>query len=99
MSFLTRIRKKLHIAGEQFTVGANTYHGVFKILDTGTMRIYLDDAEVMAVERPGLVLIADVDASIAAGNTITRDGREYYVMKVATHRIGGVAMVKIAILA
>ena len=99
MGFLQRVKKKLGIAGEQFTVGGNTYHGVFKILDTGTMRTYLDDTEVLGATRPGLLLITDADASISVGATITRDSRTYEVLKTSTHRIGSVAVVKIAILA
>jgi len=99
MPFLQRIKKKLGIAGEDFTVGANTYRGVFKVLDTGTMRNYLDDTEVMGVTRPGLLLTTDADASISVTDTITRDGRTYEVLKVSTHRIANVAVVKIAILA
>jgi hypothetical protein len=99
MSFLTRIKKKLGVAGEEFTVGGNTYRGTFKIIDSGTLRNYLDDVELMGVTKPGLLLITDADASISPTNTITRDGRTYEVLKTSTHRIGGVAVVKVAILA
>lgn len=99
MGFLQRIKKKLGIAGEQFTVNSNTYRGVFKILDSGTMRNYLDDTEALGLTKPGLLLITDADASISVGNTIVRDGRTYEVLKTSTHRIGSAAVVKIAVLA
>ena len=99
MVIADRILKKLDKIGEQFTVNGNTYHGVFKILDTGTMRTYLDDVEVMGVVRPGLLLVTEADASVAEGDNITRDGRTYEVLKTSQHRIAGVAVVKIAILA
>lgn len=99
MGFLQRVKKKLGVGGEQFTVGGNTYRGVFKILDSGTMRNYLDDTEVLGMTRPGLLLITDADAVITAGATITRDSRTYEVLKTSTHRIGSVAIAKLAILA
>jgi len=99
MVIADRILKKLDKIGEQFTVNSNTYRGVFKILDTGTMRTYLDDVEVMGVVRPGLLLVTKADASVAEGDHITRDGRTYEVLKTSQHRIAGVAVVKIAILA
>jgi hypothetical protein len=98
MGFLQRIKKKLGIAGEEFTIGANTYTGAFRILDSGTLRNYLDDVEIMGVTKPALLLVTDADAAISVSDTITRDGRTYTVLKTSTHRIGGAAMVKIAIL-
>jgi hypothetical protein len=97
--FLERLINKLAKVGEQFTVGANTYRGVFKVLDTGTMRNYLDDVEVMGVVRPGLLLTTRGDAVISVGDTIARDGRTYEVLKTSQHRIGSVAVVKLVILA
>lgn len=94
-----RIIKKLDQIGEQFTVNGNTYCGVFKILDTGTMRTYLDDVEVMGVVRPGLLLVTRGDASVSVGDTITRDGRTYEVLKTSQHRIAEVAVLKIVVLA
>ena len=98
MSFAERVAKKLEKFGEQFTIGTSTYHGVFKVLDSGTMRNYLDDVEVMSVGRPGLLLVTEADAVIDANQTITRDGRTFTVMKVSRHRIGGECAVTIAIL-
>jgi len=97
--FLDRLINKLAKVGEQFTVGANTYRGVFKSLDSGTMHVYLDDVEVMGVVRPGLLLTTRGDAVISVGDTITRDSRTYEVLKTSLHRIGGVAVVKLVILA
>ncbi len=99
MGLLTRVLVGLRRAGEEFTVGSNTCRGVFRTLDSGTMRTYLDDVEVMGVTRPGLLLVTRADAAIGVNDTITRDGRTYTVLKVSTHRVGGVAVVKQAILA
>ena len=52
MLFAERFERKLAEFGEQFTVDGNTYRGVFRILDTGTMRTYLDDTEVLGVAKP-----------------------------------------------
>ena len=98
MSFLSRVIKKLGSYGEQFTVGANTYRGVFKPLDSGTLHTYLDDVEAMGVVKPGLVLVTRGDAVINVNDTITRDSRTYTVLKTSLNRIGGVAVVKIVIL-
>ena len=99
MLFLKRIAAKLTKLGEEFTVGANTYHGVFQVLNTGTMHNYLDDVETMGVTRPGLMLVTAGDALINLNDQITRDGRTYTVLKTSNHRIGDVTVVKIAILA
>lgn len=99
MLFAERIAEKIEKFGEEFTVGSNTYRGVFKILDSGTMRNYLDDVEMMGVTHPGLLLVTDADAGVEPDDTITRDGRIYTVLKVSNNRIGGAIVVKIAILA
>ena len=99
MVIADRILKNLDKIGEQFTVNGNTYHGVFKILDSGTMRTYLDDVEVMGVVHPGLLLVTEADASIAVGDSITRDDRTFQVLKTSQHRIADVVVVKLAILA
>lgn len=98
MQFPERIAKKLEKHGEAFTVNSHTYRGVFRILDSGTMRTYLDDVEIMAVTRPGLLLVTVSDAVINQNDTITRDSRDYVVFKTSLHRIGGVPVVKLAIL-
>ena len=97
--FAERVLKKLEKFGEEFEVNLNTYLGVFRVLDTGTMRTYLDDVEVMGVVKPGLLLATEPDADIDVDDTITRDGRNYTVLKTAQHRIGEVSVVKLVILA
>lgn len=99
MSLVERIAKKLARFGEQFTVGANTYRGVFKVLDSGTMRMYFDDVETMGITRPALLLITQPDAAITTGNTITRDGRVYTTLKTANQRVAGVVVAKLVFLA
>jgi len=96
---LDRINNNLSRHGEQFSVGTNTYRGVFAVLNTGTMHAYLDDVELMGVARPALMLVTQADASIGVNDHITRDGRTYTVLKVSNHRIGETTVVKIAILA
>jgi hypothetical protein len=99
MPFLQRIKKKLTKHGEQFTVGGNTYRGIFQVLGSGTMSTYLDDIERMGVVRPGLLLVTQADAVIAVNDTITRDGRIYTVLKTSNQRIGDTIVVKIVVLA
>lgn len=98
MLFAHRIAKKLAKFGEQFTVNGTTCRGVFKILDSGTMRTYLDDVEVMGVVRPGLLLVTEADAPISVSDSISRDGRTFTVLKTSQHRIGDTSVVKLAIL-
>lgn len=97
--FLERIKKKLDRFGEQFTTNGHTYRGTFKILDSSTMRNYLDDTEAMGVTKPGLLLLTRGDAIVNVDNTLTRDGRTYTVLKTSQHRIGLVSVVKLVILA
>ena len=96
--FVERLAAKLSRAGEEFSVGGVTCRGVFRILDTGTMRNYLDDVEVMGITRPGLLLVTAADAPVDANDTISRDGRTYTVIKTSLHRIGNAAIVKVAVL-
>ena len=97
--FKERIAKKLDRFGEEFICDGNTYDGIFRVLDTGTMHAYLDDVEVMDVTKPGLLLVTDPDADIVVTDTITRDGRIYTVKKLSLHRISGTPVVMIVILA
>ena len=98
MQFSERIAKKLEKHGEAFTINSHTYRGIFRILDSGTMRTYLDDVEVMAATRPGLLLVTVPDAEINQYDNINRDGRDYVVFKTSLHRIGDVSVVKLVIL-
>ena len=93
-----RFQKKLSQFGEAFTVGSNTYRGIFKILDSGTLNSYLDSVEAMGVTKPGLSLVTQADAIINVNNTIIRDGRTYTVLKTALHKIGDTAVFKMVIL-
>ena len=95
--FAERIANKLEKFGEQFTCDGNTYDGVFRVLDSGTLRNYLDDTEMMGVEKPGLLLVTEPDADIEVDDTITRDGRVYDVKKLSLHRISGTSVAMIAI--
>jgi hypothetical protein len=98
MHFAERIARKLASFGEQFTVSGTTHLGIFKILDSGTMNVYLDDVERMGVVHPALLLVTAPDVPIETDDTLTRDGRTYTVLKTSLHRIGDTAVVKIIIL-
>ncbi len=96
--FEARIAKKLDKFGEQFTCDGNTYNGIFHVAGTGTLRTYLDDVQMMAVNKPGLMLVTDPDADIVRLDTITRDGIVYTVYEVSLQRISGTAALMIVIL-
>jgi len=97
---LSRIDRKIAKHGEDFLVNGTTPEkGFFQVLDTGRMRAFLDDTEVMTVIRPALLLVTSSDAAIAVDDTILRDGRTYSVRKIFIERFGGTAMVKVAVLA
>ena len=96
--FETRIAKKLDKFGEQFTCDGNTYDGIFRVADTGTLRTYLDDSQMMGVNKPGLMLVTDPDADIERLDTITRDGIDYTAYEVSLHRISGIPALMIVIL-
>lgn len=99
MRLLDRLRSKFATCGEEFTVGTNTYRGVFAVLSSSMMRAYLDDVELMGVARPALILVTGHDTPISVNDQITRDGRTYTVLKTSNHRIGETTVVRIAILA
>lgn len=94
-----RIDRALERIGEEFVVRGSIYKGVFKLLDSGTMRTYLDDVEAMGVTKPGLLLVTGSSASILVDDTITRDSRSYFVMKISQHKIDGVVVMQTAVLA
>jgi len=98
MFVLQRIANRLSKLGEAFTVGSNTYKGVFKPLDSGTLRTYLNDVEIMGIVNPGLLLITTPSAVININDTITRDSRTYTVLRSMVHRIAGVAVFRLVIL-
>jgi hypothetical protein len=99
VAVLSRIEKKINKHGESFLInGTTAAKGFFRVLDSGTMRNYLDDVEIMAVIKPALFLVTLQSTPIAVDNTIARDGRTYVVRKVATERFAGVAVAKVAIL-
>lgn len=98
MHFADRIARKLADFGEHFTLDSVTYQGIFRTLDGGTMRVYLDDVEMMAVTHPALLLVTGPGVPVDTDDTITRDGRTYSVLKTAIHRIGDKPVAKIAIL-
>ncbi len=98
MHFAGRIARKLADFGEQFTLDSTQYRGIFRPLDSGTLRIYLDDVEMMAVTHPALLLVTGPDVPVSVSDTITRDSRVYTVLKSAIHRIGDTPVAKMAIL-
>jgi len=99
MMFKRRLDEKIEAFGESYLLnGTTAQKGFFQQLDTGRMRIYLDDTEVAMLTRPGLFLLTSADSVIAVGDTITRDGRTYSVLKVSIQRIADTAVAKMAIL-
>jgi hypothetical protein len=98
MILAKRIAQKITKIGEQFTVGSNTYLGIFKPLDSGTARTYLNDVDIMGIVNPGLVLITQPDAVIAIYDTITRDSKSYTVMRTYVHRVKGIPIFMLVVL-
>ncbi len=86
--WIKRVLALFEKKGELFTLGGNSYYGVFKSLDSGTMRTYLDDIEVMAVVKPALLLVTHANVPIAINDQIVRDERTYTVLKIVKHRLG-----------
>lgn len=98
MPFLDRIKKKLAKYGESFTVTGGTYRGIFSMLTSSTMNTYLDDAEILGVTHPGLMLLTQGDANINVNDTLTRDGRTYTVLRTSKHLIADTSVIKLVIL-
>lgn len=98
MHFADRIARKLANFGEAFSVDDVTYRGIFKTLDSGTLRTYLDDVEVMGVTHPALLLVTEPNVPIGIGGSISRDSRVYTILKTAIQRVGDTPVAVIAIL-
>ena len=99
MLYKQRIDKQFERFGEGFSINGTTpAKGFFQQLDTGRMHIYLDDTEVAMLTRPGLFLVVPADTQIAINDTITRDGRQYSVLKTSNQRIKNTVALKIVIL-
>lgn len=98
MHFAERIATKIERFGEHFTLNSATYKGIFRIADTGTLRTYLDDVEMMGVVHPALLLLTAPDVVINQYDTIARDGRDYSVHKTALLHIGDAVVARIAIM-
>lgn len=99
MMLLTRAAAAVHRLGEEFTVGGSTFRGVFRVLDSGTLRTYLNDTEIMGVTNPGLLLITAPSSAVSVNDTITRDGRTYTALRSVLHRLAGVPVVRVVVLA
>ena len=99
MMFKKRMDEKLAAFGEDLLLNdVTSLKGFFQQLDTGRMHIYLDDTEVAMLTRPGLFLVTSADAAISIGDTLTRNGRTYSVLKTSEQRVRNTAVAKIAIL-
>lgn len=98
MLLLQRIANNIVRLGEEFTVGANTYKGVFKVLDPSTMRTYLNDVEAMGVTVPGLILYTTPDTPVNQADTVTRDGVNYYAYRSVIQKVMGVPVARMVIL-
>lgn len=98
MILAKRILQKIAKIGEQFTVGSNTYLGIFKPLDSATARTYLNDVDIMGIVNPGLALITQPDAVITTSDTITRDSIVYYVLRTYVHRVKGAPIFRLVVL-
>ena len=99
MLFKKRFDEKLATFGEDYLLnGVTPYKGFFQQLDSAKMHIYLDDTELAMLGRPMMFLAASADSVIAVDDTIARDGRTYYVLRVAPQRIAGTTVVKFVIL-
>lgn len=96
--WLDRIDKKLNRYGESYTVRSITNVGIFKAMDSGTMRTFFDDVDISGIVRPGLILITKPSSNVIAGDTITRDSRIYTARKVCLHRVGSAVVVKVVLL-
>jgi hypothetical protein len=99
MTMLARITNILTTHGESFFInGMTSAVGFFRVLDSSTMHVYLDDTEVMTVARPGLCLVVPADTEIELDDIINRDDRDYTVRKIGIERFAGTPMVKVVIL-
>jgi len=94
MSIAGRLKQKMR-NGEQFSLKGDIHKGIFRLLDSSTMCVYLDDDPD---ERPGLLLMTDPHVPICVGDQLARGDRTYSVLRAMTHNIAGIPMVKIAIL-
>lgn len=98
MPIADRVSKAIDRIGENFTLDGSTYKGVFRLLDMGTMRTYLDDVEVLGVAKPAFYLTTKSDVPIQSGSTITRGTQSYQVLKHIKLTIGAETVAKCAVL-
>lgn len=100
MLYKKRMDEKLAAFGEDYLLNGSTpLKGFFQQLDTGRMHIYLDDTEVAMLTRPGLFMVTSADATLAVGNTVTREGRTFMILKTSAQQIRNTTVARIAILA
>jgi hypothetical protein len=99
MSLVERFTANIARVGE--TLAFTTYGGVVvaanvagicRMADSGTLRTYLDDIELLAVTHPGVLITVADTSTVAVNDVFVREGRSFVVFKVWKHRIGGVVV-------
>lgn len=56
--------------------------GIYRILDRGTMSTYLNDTEMLGVVRPGAIVFLKSDTTVVLSDVFSRDGRDYYILRI-----------------
>jgi len=84
---------KLAGAGGTFSVPA-----IVQPLDSGTMRTYFDDTEVMAIIRPAVRAVCKSASGVIAADTFTLDSKTFVVRKIFKN-YSGADVVSITVLA
>ncbi|MFQ3549973.1 MAG: hypothetical protein SNJ70_09520 [Armatimonadota bacterium] len=99
MPISDRVDTAVDRVGESFNLNGITYKGVFKLLDSGTMRTYLDDIEVLGLAKPAWFLTTKANVPLSIGDTITRGSVNYQVLKCIKVYVSGIAVACNAVLA
>lgn len=101
-AYARRLAALLARAGEDVTLSRAGVDlprtGLFAPLDNGASGVYFDANESVGLQKPALMLSLDGAADPPqAGDVFSRDGRLWTVRKVQVFRVGGTALLTLAL--
>lgn len=85
---ITRVGETLSFTKLNGTAGTFSVVAIVQPCDTGTLRTYLDDVEVLGAMRPAIKFNVASDVNVIADDTFTRGPASMTVWKVFPYYVG-----------
>ncbi len=93
-----RVQSLVQRHGEEVVVnGTRTVRMVVFVATSGLLRAFFTDEDLLNYNRPLWAAVMAPEETLNAGDSVTRDGINYIVRRVAVLKIGSVSAVKLAV--